>query len=64
MANKPTSPTLHPSLAELQAALAIVSDLMSNKQHAALRPVLATAALREVISTAEKLIGSLQEAWT
>jgi hypothetical protein len=51
---------LHPAVTAMQSGLAIVSDLMSNKQYEALRPVLATAALREVIASAEKLIGELK----
>jgi hypothetical protein len=53
-------PSLHPSLAELQSAIVIVSELLTEKQYEPLRPVLATAALREIMRSAEKLIGELQ----
>jgi ProQ/FINO family len=59
MTPKLPKPILNPSLTSLQSAIAIVGNLMSDKEYEALRPVLATAALREVIRTAEGLIGEL-----
>jgi sRNA-binding protein len=58
------SPTLHPSLEQMQSALAITSNILTDKQYEQLRPVLATAALKEIITRAETLIGSLQEETT
>jgi sRNA-binding protein len=55
------APSLHPSLTEMQSALTIVSGILTEKQYEPLRPVLATAALREIVNGAEKLIGSLQK---
>jgi hypothetical protein len=51
---------LHPSLSEMQAAIGIVNNIMTDQQYKPLRPALATAALKEIVSKAERLIGSLQ----
>ena len=53
-------PDLHPSLAPLHEAIVIASGILTDERYAALRPVLSTTALREVIKNAEKLIGELQ----
>jgi sRNA-binding protein len=47
--------SLHPSLSELRSAITIVNDLMTGEQYAPLRPVLAVAALREMINGVHKL---------
>jgi ProP effector len=58
-ANGAIAPSLPPGLTEMQSALAIASSILTEKQYELLRPVLAAAALREIVSRAEKLIGSL-----
>jgi sRNA-binding protein len=61
MTNKiPPPPNLHPSLAGLQEALVVVNGLLTDRQFESMRPILATAALKEVISDAEALIVLLQ----
>jgi len=55
------SPSIHPSLTNMQSALGIVSSILIEKQYEALRPALATTALRRIINGAEQLIGSLQK---
>jgi sRNA-binding protein len=57
-----TVPSLHPALAEVQTAITIVSSILTEERYEPLRPVLATAALREIVGKAEKLISSLQHA--
>jgi sRNA-binding protein len=57
----PPLPNLHPSLVPLREAVAIVDDILTAERYTALRTVLATAALREIIVNAEKLIGTLQQ---
>ncbi len=62
------APGVGPHLAQLVSkdaapmhdAIEAVSGILTNKQFEALRPVLATAALREVITAAEQIISSLQ----
>lgn len=53
-------PDLHPSLADLQSAITIVSGFLTEERYAPLRPVLATTVLKEIVAQAEKLIGELQ----
>jgi ProP effector len=55
-----TAPSLHPSLTEVQRAIMIISDILTEERYEPLRPVLATAALKEIVGKAEKLISSLQ----
>ena len=52
--------SLHPSLAEVQTAITIVSSILTEERYEPLRPVLAAAALREIVGKAEKLISSLE----
>lgn len=56
-----TTPPLHHSLSEMQAAIGIVNNIMTDHQYEPLRPALATAALEEIIGKAERLIGSLRD---
>jgi sRNA-binding protein len=52
--------TSNPQMAEMRDALAAVDDILTGDRYGALRPVLATAALKEIVAKAEKLIGELQ----
>jgi sRNA-binding protein len=52
-------PSLHPTLAAMQAAIAIANNILTEKQYEPLRPILATATLKEITRHAEALIGEL-----
>lgn len=58
---RPTPTNAPPALAGLKSAVAVVGDLLTNDQYAPMRKVLAAAALKEVIATAEKMIGAMAE---
>jgi len=47
------------SMTELRAAVKIINCILTEEEYAALRPVLATVALRELAAAAGRLIGSL-----
>jgi hypothetical protein len=48
-------PSLHPLLADMQSAIGIVNNILSDSTYKALRPALTAAALKEIIACAEKL---------
>jgi len=50
---------LHPSLAEIQRTIRIASGLLTEQAYEPLRATLAIAALREIVTQAEKLIDEL-----
>jgi sRNA-binding protein len=53
--------TLHPALADMQSAIGIIDNILSEKSYEPLRPVLATAALQTIIGRATALIESLND---
>jgi ProP effector len=55
----PRANHLPPALSEMQAAIGIINNIMTERQYEPLRPALATAALKEIIGKAERLISSL-----
>jgi sRNA-binding protein len=52
---------LPPAIRDMHQALTVAGDILVSERYAALRPVLAVAALKEIIRGAEELIGSLPE---
>jgi ProP effector len=53
------APSLHPTLALMQSAITITNNFLTEKQYEPLRPILATATLKEITRHAEALIGEL-----
>jgi sRNA-binding protein len=53
--------TLHPALADMQSAIGIIDNILSEKSYEPLRPVLVTAALQTIIGRATALIESLND---
>jgi sRNA-binding protein len=56
----PTVPSnRHPTIGAMQGAVEVVSNILGTKTYGLLQPVLATAALKEIVNHAEQLIGEL-----